>query len=169
MHPYYGAEFDLKTLFQVEGEDYVPTPHSATYNSYFPFPESPWAGLGPKPDYETDPDALLAWNEEYSRRTLANRAAVADLHAGAEAGYCEPCEAVTLIYAEKQRDQSEWIAAHPHQARMASFLQIPNAPAACASCIPQPANVPLAARMEEIPWVPLGIAAVLGFFLARRI
>ena len=125
---------------------YTLTPHSAEYNSYFPFPPDNYYGLGPPPPVNTSSTAHAAhaatreWSEENRRRRNANKAAIGALQLGAQAGYCEPCEALTLIYAEDRRGRSEWLSANPHHAAVVSFQAIPTVPDACLSCTPQPAG-----------------------------
>ena len=125
--------------------DYTPTPHSAEYNSYFPFPPDNSYGLGPPPPAGSPlgtpaHEIRSTWEQESRRRRNANRDALTALRAGAEAGHCEPCEALTLIYDEDRRGQSEWYAANPVLATRVSMLPVPTVPDACLSCTPQPAG-----------------------------
>ena len=145
--------------------------------------------------------ARLAWNAESIRRRGANNIALGQLMAGAVQGCCEPCaklqakhDAETAArgaqYAPMQIDPGIDVAQimaslpPPPPQYGTSYAPAQLVPAACASCIPRPAGVPLiapqpvappaprpplAAGMEEIPWVHLGIAAAVGFLLARRI
>ena len=141
---------------------------------------------GPPPAQGTP--ERLAWNAESSRRRGVNNIALAQLQAGAAQGWCEPCAKLQAKFDAEHKAQSEWLAANPHVARQVGMLAILPPPVACESCIPQsgdvpllrpesppsqapppPGRPPLAARMEEIPWVPVGIALVAGFLLARRI
>ena len=138
----------------------------------------------PGPVPAQDDPARLAWNAESIRRRGVNNIALAQLQAGAAQGWCEPCAKLQAKFDAEHKAQSEWLAANPTAATHTTLAMILPPPAACASCIPRPAGVPLvapqpvappaprpplAASAEEIPWVPLGIALAVGFLLARRI
>jgi len=126
--------------------EYTPTPHSAEYNSYFPFPPDNHYGLGPPPPAGSPlgtpaHEIRSTWEQESIRRRNANRDALAVLRAGAEAGHCEPCEALTLIYSENSERTAEWQRHNPAGSVFGSlYVSPPTVPDACQSCTPQPAG-----------------------------